>query len=301
MGDSSGGGVVRLPCVAGRFYPATAAACRERIRAAREERRSAHAAGGRVVAGVAPHAGWPFCGATIASTVDAIAPADDPPDTVIWFGAVHVRGCEVSSVYPAGAWQTPLGEADVDGELAAALAAGCGQDAAADADIHRQEHSIEVQLPFVQAMLPAGVRIVPVMVPPGPRARRIGEAAADACDRLGRRAVAVGSSDLTHYGRDAYGWAPKGRGPAALAWVRDENDRRMIDRMIDMDAEGIVPEARERRNACGPGAVAATIAFAAARGATRGVLLDYTTSFDEDPRRNEATDFVGYASVAFSG
>ena len=88
-------------------------------------------------------------------------------------------------------------------------------------------------------------------------------------------------------------------GPAALGWARDQNDTAMLRRWVSFDADGVVPEARAHGNACGPGAVAATIAFARARGAACATLLDHTTSFDVMPR-GTPTDFVGYAGLVYA-
>ncbi|MCX5649161.1 MAG: AmmeMemoRadiSam system protein B, partial [Planctomycetota bacterium] len=105
----------------------------------------------------------------------------------------------------------------------------------------------------------------------------------------------------THYG-PAYGFAPKGVGEAALRWVRDENDRRMIDLALRLDAEAAVPEAEARLNACGSGAVAATLAAARELGAVQGYLVHYTTSFDVMKERMGRRGFdaaVGYAGLLF--
>ena len=288
--------VTRRPAVSGRFYPATERACRDEIEQAR-------AAGGPdtrrargCLGGIAPHAGWAFCARPIARVFDAIAAGD--AETLIHFGAVHVPGCRGPSVYAAGTWRTPLGDLPVDDEFARALLENHPDLFIDDADVHAREHSLEVQLPFAQTSLAGGLRIVPIMAPPSADTHRLGEAAAAVSGKLGRRSAAVGSTDLTHYGATYYGWAPKGEGDAALKWVREENDRRIVDLMLAMDAEAIHGEAIERRNACGPGAVAATIAFCRALGASEGTLLDYTTSHDELPR-GVASDFVGYAGIVF--
>ena len=288
---------VRQPAVAGRFYPAERRACEQAIAAAQASRGPRQTPTGLVMGGIAPHAGWTFCAPTIARVFAAL-PGEPQADCLVHFGAVHVAGVDRAAVAIAGAWQTPLGTIAVDEELSRALVDEHSDLFIADDRPHAHEHSLEVQVPFVQAMLGAGVRILPIMARPNEQAIDVGNAAAAVCARLGRRALCVGSTDLTHYGKNSYGWAPQGSGHEALRWVREQNDRRMIDLMLNMDAERIVPEARERRNACGAGAVAATIAFCRAIGATRGVLLDYTTSYDELPR-GEPSDFVGYAGVAF--
>ena len=143
---------------------------------------------------------------------------------------------------------------------------------------HENEHSIEVQVPLIQHLFPAA-KIVPIACPPSADAPEIGRLVGRAIQNSSADAVCLGSTDLTHYGR-MYGFTPKGTDAAAIRWVSEENDRRMLDLMVRMDAGAIVAEASERLNACGPGAVAATLAAAAEMGATEGRVVQYTTSFD---------------------
>ncbi len=291
----------RQATVAGMFYPASEAACRREVaaylRAAEPDVSDADAdeVEEPIRGGLVPHAGWTYSGLTAAHVYAALA-AQDAPDTVIIFGAVHTWGVSRPSVYPEGSWQTPLGPLGVDAELADGLVAAASGEVAASAGAHADEHSIEVQLPFVRFIYPQ-VRILPVAVPPGANAGRVGEWAAAAARSLGRRVVALGSTDLTHYG-PRYGIAPAGVGEAGLHWTRD-NDARILDLAVQMQSDHVAAEARGHHNACGPGAVAATIRCAAALGATHGRLLYYTTSYDVMPE-GTPTDLVGYSAVIYT-
>lgn len=285
----------RPPAVAGLFYPSARGDClREilRCRAAAPERLPA---GRRAVAAVAPHAGWSFSGPTMAA---ALAPLEaGAPDLVLLFGADHHglrRG--LCSVDPAGAWRTPVGDALIDGEVAAALLADTASGVGASSPAHAPEHSIEVIVPFLVQALP-GARILPVIVPPGSGGAAAGVAAVRAARRLGRRAVAVGSSDLTHYG-ERYGFAPLGSGAAAHRWSKEENDREILDRAAAFDSPGIEASARRRRNACGPGAMAAVAAAARELGADAATVLRHTTSAEVLGEGSPDT-WVGYAAVVF--
>jgi len=281
----------RSPIVAGMFYPADEPTCRRQVRACLEAIR-VEAPIGTVHGGVVPHAGWVYSGPT-AGTVFQSLTAQEPPETFILFGAVHTWGVSDACLYGHGTWRTPLGELAIDEELAAAIASHAGL--ADRPEAHAEEHSIEVQLPFIKHLFPSA-RIVPIAMPPLYTAHTVGQKVAQAVRQLGRRAVALGSTDLTHYG-PRYGLAPAGSGERALAWVHN-NDKSILDLMLAMRAEEIVPEARSRHNACGAGAVAAAIAFAAEMGAAQGVLLHYTTSHEVMPT-GRATDMVGYGAVVF--
>lgn len=232
----------------------------------------------RVVAAAVPHAGWVFSG-RVAARVFATIQARSAPATLILLGAVHHWGVRRPTLYEGGAWKTPAGPVAVDQERSARLAAALPDLLAVDAEAHAEEHSLEVQCPLIRVLLP-GVAIVPILVPPGSHAAELGAhlAALLAPDEP---IVVVASTDLTHYG-SRYGLEPAGEGPEGQHWM-EENDRRMLDLCVAVDADAIVPEARERSNACGAGALAAAAAFARARGVTRGHVLEYTTSHREMP------------------
>ena len=290
--------MVREPVVAGRFYPATREECLKHI-AALTPKAPFEGGPARPVAGVVPHAGWFFSGETALAVLGAIS-AKRTPKTFVIFGAVHTGGVRQSAVFPSGGWQTPLGLAQIDERLAGEILARGSGLVADDPQAHEEEHSIEVQVPLVQHVAPEA-KIVPILVPKDSQAVALGRVVGQTIRNLEADAVCLGSTDLTHYG-PMYGFTPKGLGAAAIRWVRDENDRRMIDLMVRLDAEAVVPEAKSRMNACGAGAVAAAMAAARELGAARGCLVQYTTSYDvmrETMGRTDADAVVGYAGVVF--
>jgi MEMO1 family protein len=287
----------RYPVVAGTFYPADEARARREVQHALQQAGAGAGCAnlpGPIRAGIVPHAGWAFSGVTAAHLFRALGD-QDPPETFILLGAVHRWGVEAASVYPSGSWQTPLGRLRIDEQLAEAVL-GIGGNALVRApQAHQDEHSIEVQLPFIQHLYPEAM-MLPIAVPPTSGAPKVGRLLSQAAQNLGRQAIAIGSTDLTHYG-PRYGMAPAGAGEAALEWIH-RNDRRIIDRMLEMRADEVLSEAESHHNACGAGAIAAAIAFAQNTGANKGILLDYTTSHEVMPM-GAARDMVGYAAVAF--
>jgi AmmeMemoRadiSam system protein B len=285
---------IRRPVVAGQFYPADRAGCVRLIEQSQPDQ-PPHDVPDRVIAGVVPHAGWVYSGA-IAARVFASVCSRSTPETFVLFSAMHRWGAARPAVYGSGAWATPLGEAEIDADLAQAVLEEGGGLLVDAPDAHAGEHSCEVQLPFIQHLCPQA-RILPILVPPEELAPSAGEAVARAIAKTEEEVVVVGTTDLTHYGAMYYGYAPAGTGDAALAWVKD-NDARVIDLMLTLQAEEIVAETAAHHNACGGGALAATVAAARALGAQKGVLLEYTTSHHVMPR-GPATDFVGYAAVVF--
>jgi AmmeMemoRadiSam system protein B len=249
---------------------------------------------GQAIGAIVPHAGWIYSGPTAALAISAVRHAH--PETVVVFGAVHAPDSNYASLYAAGSWETPLGTIFVDAELGDLV----GRDAhlTVDPAKHGSEHSIEVQLPLIQQLL-GDVRILPISVRPSHLSAAVGRACAAAAAELGRRVVFIGSTDLTHYG-PAYGFEPHGRGTDGIRWAKDVNDRRFVGVMEALDADAAVPEAAANHNACGSGAVAATIGAARAAGAEAYVELEHTTSAERELREGgNPLNSVGYEAGVF--
>jgi len=287
----------RQPIAAGAFYEASSAKCLDHANALLESADINNRPPGNIRGGILPHAGWAFSGQLAAITLKALA-AGGPPQTVVFFGADHSGCVQCAEVYDSGAWMTPLGPASIDTQAAEALAA-YGPPFRANQIAHSREHSIEVQIPLLQALCPNAM-ILPISVPPTELAVEIGGALPAALDRLDHRWVIAGSTDLTHHG--GHFGAPGGRGQTGLDYSV-ENDRRILDLIEEMKAEKIIPHARANRNACGAGAIAATVAACRQLGATAGHTLKYTNSQEIMrqlvPNQTDETT-VGYASVVFA-
>ncbi len=288
---------VREPAVAGQFYPGSRKQCEQEIAALLAEVGEAEGFTGPAIGGIVPHAGWVFSGA-IAAEVIAILARQTPVETFVLFGAMHrFGGRAAGAVFGSGAWDTPLGRAAIDEELAHAMLAGSKM-LADEPDAHDLEHAIEVQVPFIQRLAPSA-RILPIIVPPSASAPAVGAAAAEHAKTLGRKVVFVGSTDLTHYG-PRYRFTPMGSGSKALRWAKEVNDRRLLDLVETLKSDQIVPEAIEHHNACGSGAIAAAMEASKTMGADQAHILRHTTSNEVARHRfGESADAVGYAGVVF--
>ncbi|MGE0453798.1 MAG: AmmeMemoRadiSam system protein B [Vicinamibacteria bacterium] len=277
MGTS---GVVRRAAVAGSWYPGTASAIVREVEAYLAAARLS-AVPGRLVGVVAPHAGLRYSGPVAAHAYGLLRGRREL--TAVLAGPSHrvaFRGC---AVYARGAWQTPLGTLPIDEELAAVLldAAAGVQDAP---EPHRDEHSLEMQLPFLQHLVP-GLRIVPVML--GSQTRPEVDALAERlAHAVGRRTdvVLVASSDLSHYH------------PAPAANRLDALVVRDVERF---DADGLMARLEDSwEHACGGGAIVAVMRASRALGADRATLLRYADSGDAG--EHDKSRVVGYMAAAFS-
>jgi hypothetical protein len=227
----------------------------------------------------------------------AVKQRHEDVDTFVIFGAAHSYFGS-PAVYDKGTWITPLGEAVIDEDLAQAiLDSGT---AVSDSDAHDSEHSIEVQVPFVQHLF-ADAKILPIVVPPSREAVSLGEAVGGiVAGEKNKKIVCIGSTDLTHYG-PRYGFTPAGTGAKALRWASEVNDKKFIDLALKLDAVGLLTSAAENYNACGGGAAAAAVAAAKKLGKTKGVLLAHTNSNEVMLKKmgTSSTEAVGYAAIVF--
>lgn len=276
---------LRLPAVAGRFYPAEAGELARQVTgflaAGASRPRRARAV-------MAPHAGYVYSGGVAGKVFAAV----EVPERVVVLAPNHTgRGPRVS-VMAAGAWRIPGADVPVDQELAAALLAAF-PDARADHEAHRFEHAIEVELPFLVARQP-GVRIVPVVLGmlPAADAVALGAALHRAVAEL-RAAhpagdvLVVASSDMSHY-------------------LPDESARQ-VDRvalapLLDFDPEALHRTVVEHDiSMCGFVPATVMLAYAREAGADRPELVAYATSGDASGDRSHVVGYAGVVLGAASG
>jgi AmmeMemoRadiSam system protein B len=288
----------RKPVVAGQFYPGQHDSCVGEINECLEARTPGESLPETIVAGIVPHAGWTFSGSLAAVVFSAIKQQHEKVHTFVVFGATHSYFGQSPAVYDRGGWITPLGEVAIDDELAdAVLSTG---PAVSDPSAHISEHSIEVQVPFIQYLF-AGAKILPILVPPAEQAVALGVGVGQIISRdEQKKIVCIVSTDLTHYG-PRYGFTSMGTGAEALKWADSVNDRKFIDLAIKLEPEGLLTSAADNYNACGAGAAAAAAAAAKKLGKAEGLLLAHTNSNEVMLRKMGTTsaDSVGYAAIIF--
>ena len=288
----------RKPIVAGQFYPGQNDSCIDRINECRDAETLVEILPETIVAGIVPHAGWTFSGPLAALVFSAIKQQHAKVHTFIIFGAAHGYFGSSPAVYNRGSWITPLGEVFIDEELADGVLSAATS--VSDLGAHRNEHSIEVQVPFVQYLFP-GAKILPIIVPPREQAVTLGKSVGEIIAKNEqKKIICLGSTDLTHYG-PRYGFTPMGVNSEALKWADTVNDQMFIDLALKLEPERLLASSTENCNACGGGAAAAAIAAAKQLGKTEGMLLAHTNSNEVMLRNMNTTsaDSVGYAAIIF--
>ncbi|MGD8896897.1 MAG: AmmeMemoRadiSam system protein B [Acidobacteriota bacterium] len=271
---------VRTAAVAGSWYPGTARAITAEVDRYLEGAGEVSAPG-RLIALVSPHAGLRYSGPVAACGYGLLR--DRSPLTVVLVGPSHREAFAGVAVHAHGAWETPLGQAPIDESLAEALLEA-GSGLFEDAVVHREEHSLEMQMPFLQRLVPE-LRVVPAMM--GTQSRREVDALAVALSRaLADRedVVMVASSDLSHFH------------PADVA---NREDAVVVEQVSQFDAEALMDRIEGHHNvACGGGPVVAVMKAARALGADRATVLRYADS--GDVAEGDKDRVVGYLSAALT-
>lgn len=281
------GARTREPAVAGQFYPASASQLKSAIDTFMKEALPPQAE--NPVAIIVPHAGYIYSGQICADGYNQVK--GRVYDTVVILGANHTTaGFNRVSVYPGDGFQTPLGLAATDREMSAALLAE-SPDCIADSSLHEREHSVEVQVPFVQALFP-GAKIVPVVIgmPDAEICRRFGLALARVAK--GRRALIVASTDLSHYPNAKDANEVDGRTLSAMLGL----DIAVLQQTIASEMKRGVPNLATCL--CGTAPVMAAMTAARAMGATGGTVVSYINSGDVPI--GEKSRVVGYGAVVLS-
>jgi AmmeMemoRadiSam system protein B len=269
--------MLRLPAVAGRFYPSDAreltALIHKYSQTGPAELRTP------VKACLLPHAGYVFSGHVAGAVLARIA----LPRKIIILGVRHHPRGAPAAILSSGAWQTPLGDARIDEELAEALKKACPllcEDSAA----HTTEHSLEVQLPFLQVLAP-NFTFVPVALGTVrfESLVSVGEAISRVLDRSKEDVLLLTTSDLNHYEDDT---------------TTRIKDQKAIAQLLALDPRGLYDTCRnEEISMCGLGPAVAMLTALNALGAEKSELVKYSTSADVSA---DPSAVVGYAGMIFS-
>ena len=225
---------------------------------------------------IAPHAGWMYSGKT-AGIVYASA---NISDTYIILCPNHTGlGCEIS-VYPSDLWETPLGNLEVDSELAG-LIISKSKYAQDDVTAHIMEHSIEVQLPFIKALNPSA-KIVPVcmMTHDYEKCDDLAKAIFDSVKELNRKVNIVASTDMSHYSN------------VSIAKICDDM---AIEQILKADAKNLFRTVEEKNiSMCGVSAATTALIYSKLSGVSGAELLRYSNSGEIT---GDFSEVVGYAGI----
>jgi AmmeMemoRadiSam system protein B len=278
---------IRLPTQAGAFYAGTDESLKRQV-----ENCFLHKLGPgkipeiaktgprRIIGLVCPHAGYMYSGPVAAHAYYELA-LDGKPDVVVLFGPNHSGYGSALAVMNKGFWRTPLGDVEIDGELANQVVRE-SRIIDIDDSAHSFEHSIEVQLPFLQYLYGSEFKVVPIcfLMQDLSSAREVGQAVAKVL--AGKNGIVIASSDMTHYESQE---------------SAERKDKIALEAVEAMDEAKLYSVIEAHRiSACGYGPIAALMTAAKILGAKEAKLLCYKTSGDVI---GDYSSVVGYAAVCF--
>jgi len=277
--------MVRRPAVAGTFYEGTKKALLKQI-----EDCYSHPVGpgklptisskkeGKIIGLVSPHAGYLYSGPVAAWGFYQVV-REEIPEVVVILGPNH-RGFGAGvAIAGKGRWQTPLGESQIEEELAEKIIE-LSPLIREDEKAHQREHSLEVQLPFLQYSYGERFKIVPIcmMQQDQSTSQKVGETLSEVLK--GKNSLIIASTDFTHY-------QPKE--------TAKRQDKKALEAILSLSPKDLTRAvSRYRISMCGPGAVMTMLTATTLLGAKKATLLKYATSGDIT---GDYEAVVGYASV----
>jgi len=273
MGKSN----LRKAAVAGQFYPSSGVELKKQIESFIDKK----AAKSDVYGCVLPHAGYIYSGPVAGYTVSQI----NIKDRIILLGPNHTGYGTPFSIMTKGEWQTPLGEIAIDEELAKPLLAAC-ENLQDDELAHLYEHSLEVELPFLQ-YFKKDFKIVPIAVASNNlvELKKVGEGIASVISKLNIKdsVMLVASSDMTHYESQI---------------EAEKKDKQAIEAILNLDEDGLMQRIRRFNiTMCGYAPVVVMLSAVKLLGAKKGILAKYQTSGDIT---GDSSSVVGYAGIVIS-
>jgi len=287
---------IRKPVVAGQFYPGSKDGLIQQITDCFMDKRGCGILpkieqGEKDIIGlVVPHAGYIYSGAIASFTYQYLA-AHGFADSFIILGPNHTGEGSGVSVMTNGSWETPLGDVHVNSELAQKTHTGIID---YDTIAHRNEHSIEVQLPFLQYVAKEKkFDFVPIamMMQDVKTATDVGMILAEVINKSEKKIVIIASSDFSHAGFNYMSMPPEG---IRVDRYAKSQDKYAIEKILDLDAKGLVETVHDKNiSMCGYGPVASMLVAAKKLGATTAELLKYGTSYEV----HSNTSCVGYGAL----
>jgi MEMO1 family protein len=268
--------MLRLPAVAGQFYPGNPQQLSAQVEEYTKEGRTQEKR--RVRACLVPHAGYMYSGLVAGRVFARIV----LPAKILLLGVRHYPRGEALAILSEGAWRTPLGDVPVETSLAARLRSACPA-LREDAVAHSREHSLEVELPFLQLLDP-GFSFVPVAIGTlrYDDLRETGEGIARTLQESAEEILIVTSSDMNHYEDDE---------------TTRRKDRKAIDCMLQLDANALFEVCRKQQiSMCGLGPAVVMLTAMNHLGVKKAELVCYATSADAGGNKQEV---VGYAGMIF--
>jgi len=237
--------------------------------------------GNNIIGLISPHAGYMYSGPVAANGFHKIA-LDGTPDTIIILGPNHQGFGEDISIMAEGKWKTPLGELEIDKDMAEDILKN-SKTIKKDKRAHQHEHSIEVQLPFIQYIFGNNIKFVPICMTRQDIDTDIEIAKSICSSVVDKNVLIIASSDFTHYEPQEYA---ENVDKQAINAILEFNPKKLYDMIY-----------HQNLTMCGPGSITVMLLVCETLGAKKAELLKYATSGDVSGMYDQV---VGYASLIVS-
>jgi AmmeMemoRadiSam system protein B len=287
---------IRKPVVAGQFYEGSESELKQTIKECFLDERGPGklpkiTKGDKKIKGiVVPHAGYIYSGAIAAHSYNILV-NNDFADTFIILGPNHTGIGSGVSIMTKGAWQTPLGSIPINEKLANIILKDIIDK---DENAHMYEHSIEVQLPFLQySASNKKFNFVPISMAMQDfeTAKDVGKIIAEAIKTSNDNIVIIASTDFSHAGFNYMSMPPEG---IRVDEYAEKQDKLAIDQILQMNPEGLINTVHKNNiTMCGYGPVSAMLTASKILGASKAELLKYGTSYEVQP----SSSCVGYGAL----
>ena len=269
--------MIRSPVVAGQFYPGSEASLVKNLNSLIPDIQPGEKK--EAIAVISPHAGYVYSGGVAGETFGSVK----VPENVVILGPNHTGYGVPVALMDHGAWEMPMGRVEINRKLADAIAESSSQ-IQVDEVAHRFEHSLEVQVPFLQYMQ-KNLAIVPLVVShvSYQTCVSVGNGLAEAVKKYGKPVLIVASTDMTHYeSRESAG----------------SKDGMALERILSLDPEGLYNTVVNNRiSMCGIMPTTVTLIATLALGAKHAELIRYT---DSGEASGDTSKVVGYAGLVVS-
>lgn len=266
------------------WYPFSADECKREI--ARYVDHDIFLEGMNPVAAIVPHAGWYFCGHLSVNCIRLLKEKNGDIDHVIVFGG-HLSENNLAVLETFTEAETPFGNLKSNETAISILK----NDKNIQPAPYLQDNTVEILLPIIYYFFGPSVTVTAVYLPPNVRSIELAERI---YKNFYKKAVFIGSTDLTHYGSN-YGFTQHDKSMSAIDWVRNVNDKGYVDLLLDCKEKESLTYAHKKNSACSAGAAVGALTVARLSGVDKGHLIGYSTSYE----KHEAPNFVGYTGIIY--
>lgn len=238
------------------------------------------------ISAIVPHAGWYFCGDLSVNCIRVLKEKNGDIDNVFIFGG-HLAKENFAILETFDVAETPFGVLKNNQEVIDFLKS----DECIQTIEYIQDNTIEILFPIIHYFFGSKISVTAIYLPPH---IKIMDMIEKIFKKYGNNSVFIGSTDLTHYGPN-YGFFHGDDNISGIDWVKNVNDKKYIDLLLNMKGEESLQHALKNKSACSSGAALGALLIGKHKNVKSGSLIGYSTSYD----KHKSSSFVGYVGILY--